>query len=114
MNEILTYQQCFSAYPNQWVLLEAVTRDETNKALITGKVLDASIVKKDIIDKSKQLKKLGYDVAVITTLETLEEALAFVAFDNGLVQQDYVSPAEYAFMFNLYFGLSYNELYVEE
>lgn len=110
MNEILTYVECFEKYPAQWILLEAVTRDETNKALITGKVLDASIVKKDIIDKSKQLKKLGYDVAVITTLETLEEAVAFVAFDNGLVQQDYVSPEEYAFMFNMYYGISYNEI----
>jgi hypothetical protein len=111
VGEVLTYQQCFSAYPNQWVILEAVTRDETNKALITGKVIQASYSRQEILNESKRLYKSGVDVAVISTIEEMEEAVSFVYFDNGLKQQEYITPEEYAFMFNLYFGLSYNEYF---
>jgi hypothetical protein len=112
VNEILTYVECFKKYPDQWILLEAVTRDETNKALITGKVIHTSYSKQEVIDKSRSLKKVGVDVAVVCTIETLDEALSFVYFDNGLKQQEYITPEEYAFMFNLYYGLTYPE-YVE-
>lgn len=109
MNEVLTYQECFGKYPDQWILIDAVTRDETNGALVTGRVLQTSYSKQDILDESKLLQGSGRDVVIISTIETLEEAISFVYFDNGLKHQDYVTPEEYAYMFNLYYGLTYNE-----
>ncbi len=109
MNEVLNYQECFKQYPEQWILLQVCERDTSNGGLIKGKVIHTSYSKQEVIDKSRSLKKVGVDVAVVCTIETLEEAVAFLAFDNGLVQQTYVTPEEYAFMFNMYYGITYNE-----
>lgn len=62
-----------------------------------------------MVDNSRNLKKVGVNVAVACTIETLEEAVVFLAFDIELVQQEYAFPEEYVFMFNLYYGLTYNE-----
>ena len=109
MGEVLNYQECFKQYPDQWILLQVCERVTSNGGLVKGKVIHTSYSKQDVIDKSRSLKKVGVDVAVVCTIETLEEAMAFLAFDNGLVQQTYVTPEEYAFMFNMYYGITYNE-----
>lgn len=106
MNGVLTYQECFNQYPNQWVLLKVYERDSGNKGLVKGKVIDTSYSKQEIIDRSRLFKKDGVDIAIVCTIETLEEAVAFLAYENRLVQKDYVSPEEYAFIFNLFYGLS--------
>lgn len=105
MNEVLTYQDCFKWYPNTWVLLHVIEREDNSNKFSKGKVIDFSIVKQDILDKSNQLKKRGVDVVVICTLENIEDASCFVTSEFGLIKQEYVSAQQYAKIFNMYYGL---------
>jgi hypothetical protein len=105
MNDVLTYQDCFKWYPNAWVLLWVIEREKNSNKFSKGKVIDFSIAKQDILDKSNQLKKCGIDVVVICTLENIEVAACYVTSEFGLIKQEYVSAQQYAKIFNMYYGL---------
>lgn len=107
VGEILTNEQCFKKYPNQWVLLQAVERE--GYSITKAEYINSDLSKQEILDEARGRKASGQDVFVICTIESLEDAFAFVAFDNQLINQDYVSPQEYAELFNYYYGLSYAE-----
>jgi len=106
MCEVLTNVEIFKKYPNRWVLLSAVERD--GYSITRAVYINSNFSKQVILDEARGRQNSGEDVFVISTIETLEDAIAFTAFDNQLSQQEYVTPKEYAYMFNLYYGLTYN------
>ena len=109
---VLTYPEVFQEYPSQWILVKAILRDGYLIQKMT--VLRTSLSKDEILNEARRRKKAGEDVAVISTIETLDDAQKFVWFDNDAVRTDYVTPEEYALMFQLYYGLAVAEEYLEE
>lgn len=108
----LTYPKVFEEHPNQWLIVKPIVREDY--LIQKMRVIQGSISKDEIISEAKRRKKAGEDIAVISTIESLEEAQKVVMFDNDAVQRDYVTPQEYALMFQLYYGLAVAEEYLEE
>lgn len=109
---VLSYPEVFEQYPAQWLLVKPVVRE--GYLIQKMRVEQGSISKDEIMSEAKRRKKAGEDIAVISTIESLEDAQRFVLFDNDALKMDYVSPEEYALMFQLYFGLAVAEEYLDD
>ena len=109
---VMTYPQVFKEYPSQWLLVRPAVRD--GYLIQKMYVMKNSLSKDEIMKEARRRKKAGEDVAVITTIETLEDAKKFVLFDNNAMQLGYVTPEEYALLFQLYYGLAVAEEYLED
>lgn len=106
----LTYPEVFKEYPSQWLLVKPVVRE--GYLIQKMAVLRCSLSKDEMLNEARRRKRAGEDIAVITTIETLEDAQKFVLYDNEAIQMGYVTPAEYALMFQLYYGLAVAEEYL--
>ena len=111
--EVYSYPELFQEYPDQWLCVQVVEREETGYGIIKMSVISNSIYKDSVLTDARDLKKRGIDVAVISTIDNLEEALSFVYFDNDVNSYEYVTPEEYALMFQLYYGLAVADEYLE-
>lgn len=107
---VLNYPEVFKEYPNQWLLVKPIVREGYLIQKMT--VLRCSLSKDEILNEARRQKRTGKDIAVISTLESLEEAQRLVLFDNDVMQMGYVTPEEYALMFQLYYGLAVAEEYL--
>ena len=109
---VYTYPEVFQDYPNQWLLVRPAVRE--GYLIQKMYVIKNSLSKDEILNEAKKRKKAGEDIAVISTIETLEDAQKFVLFDNDALQMGYVTPEEYALLFQLYYGLAIAEEYLED
>lgn len=109
---VYTYPEVFQDYPNQWLLVRPAVRE--GYLIQKMYVIKNSLSKDEILNEAKKRKKAGEDIAVISTIETLEGAQKFVLFDNDALQMGYITPEEYALLFQLYYGLAVAEEYLED
>ncbi len=100
--KIITYKQSFEEYPNSWILVLPVERD--NLKVKKMAVLYSSICKDEVMDKARLLRKEGIKAAVITTIENANKMTKYLCSRGRVYVDDYVSPSEYSEMFRWLYG----------
>ena len=101
--EQMKVSSAIKAYPNKFVLLQAVKRDSSHRVELAN-VLNVCDTKEEAFIQQILFEMIGVKGFVVPTFDT-EEALHIMLTDEQYKSQPLLSPSDNAKLFRDYYGL---------
>lgn len=101
--EQMKISSAFKAYPNKFVLMQAVKRDSSHRVMLAN-ILNVCETKEDAFFQQILFEMIGVKGFVVPTFDT-DEALHITLNNEQYNSEPLLSPAENARLFRDYYGL---------
>ena len=102
--ESMKVSSAIKAYPNSFLLLQAVKRDESRRVVLAN-VLTVSVTKEEAFLQQMLFKMIGVESFVVPTFEETEGALSISISGDEYKSEPLLTPADNARLFRDYYGL---------
>ena len=101
--EQMKISTAFKAYPNKFVLMQAIKRDSSNRVILAN-ILNVCETKEESFLQQMLFEMIGVKGFVVPTFDT-DEALHITLADEQYKSEPLLSPADNAKLFRDYYGL---------